>query len=104
MKTIREVLTEGTSFLKESITAAETPFLDAMVLLSYILDISKEVLLASYPDKISTTNEKAFYDILKKRVSNQPVSYLIKKKEFYGLEFYVDENQHLAQILAHHYR
>ena len=92
MKTIREVLTEGTSFLKESITASETPFLDAMILLSYILDISKEVLLASYPEKITTFDENAFYDILKKRVSNQPVSYLIKKKEFYGLQFYVDKN------------
>lgn len=92
MKTIREVLTEGTSILKESVSASETPFLDAVILLSFILDISKEKLLASYPDQISGTDENAYYGILKERVSNQPVSYIIKKKEFYGLNFYVDKN------------
>ena len=92
MKTIREVLAEGTSILKESVTAGETPFLDAIILLSFILGISKEKLLASYPDKINQSNENAYKEILKKRISNQPVSYLIKKKEFYGLNFYVDKN------------
>lgn len=92
MKTIREVLTDGTELLKESQTAAETPFLDAMVLLSFVLGITKEELLASYPDKITKENEDAFNEILIKRISNQPVSYLINKKEFYGLNFYVDKN------------
>ncbi|MCK5154609.1 MAG: peptide chain release factor N(5)-glutamine methyltransferase [Spirochaetales bacterium] len=92
MKTIREVLTEGTSLLKESPESADTPFLDAMVLLSYVLNISKEKLLASYPDKISQSDEDSFFNILKKRMLNQPVSYLTKQKEFYGLKFYVDEN------------
>lgn len=92
MKTIREVLTEGTSILKNSITAGDTPFLDAMILLSFILGISKEELLASYPDKINKSDTDAYNAILQKRISNQPVSYLIKQKEFYGLNFYVDEN------------
>ena len=92
MKTIREVLTEGTLLLKESLSSAETPFLDAMVLLSFILGITKEELLASYPDRITKNNEDAFNEILIKRISNQPVSYLINRKEFYGLNFYVDKN------------
>ncbi len=92
MRRIREVLTEGTSLLKNSDSTLETPFLDAMVLLAFVLNISKEELLASYPDSITKKNEDAFNEILIKRISNQPVSYLINRKEFYGLNFYVDKN------------
>lgn len=92
MKTIREVLTEGTSLLKKSLTAWETPFLDAMVLLAYVLNISKEKLLASYPDNISQTDIDTFKETLKKRISNYPVSYLTHTKEFYDLNFFVDKN------------
>lgn len=92
MKTIREVLTEGTSLIKESVPDLETPFLDALVLLTYTLDISKEKLLASYPDKISTIRHKEYYKLINRRIRNYPVSYLINQKEFYGLPFYVDEN------------
>ena len=92
MKTIREVLAEGTSLLKNSPEASETPFLDALVLLTYVLGISKEKLLASYPDKISRAHYEPFFNLLNKRIENCPVSYLIKKKEFFGLSFYVDEN------------
>ena len=92
MKTIREVLAEGTSLLKNSSAASETPFLDALILLTYVLGISKEKLLASYPDKISESHYNSYCELLNKRSKNYPVSYLIKKKEFFGLSFYVDEN------------
>jgi release factor glutamine methyltransferase len=92
MKTIREVLSDGTSLLKKSVSTSDTPFLDAMILLAFILKISKEELLASYPDKITKSDETLFMDILQKRLSNYPVSYLINRKEFFGLGFYVDEN------------
>ncbi len=92
MNTIREVLEEGASLLQDSARVSETPFLDALILLTYVLGISKEKLLASYPDKISRTHYESYFDLLNKRSKNYPVSYLIKKKEFFGLPFYVDEN------------
>ncbi|MDA3938583.1 MAG: peptide chain release factor N(5)-glutamine methyltransferase [Spirochaetia bacterium] len=92
MKTIREVLTDGTSFLRNSNTANETPFLDVLILLAYTLNISKEVLLASYPDKIEEKDENIFNNFLEKRIYGYPVSYIVNTKEFYGLNFYVDEN------------
>ncbi len=92
MRSIREVLTEGTSLLKESHYTLDTPFLDAVVLLSFILNISKEKLLASYPDLLNESDYKVFINMLKKRINNTPVSYLIGQKEFFGLKFYVDKN------------
>jgi len=92
MNNIREVLAEGTSLLKESKNASETPFLDALLLLSFILKIPKEKLLASYPDLLDASDYTTFIDMVKKRINNTPVSYLINQKEFFGLNFYVDEN------------
>lgn len=92
MKTVREVLEEGTSLLKNAVSSSETPFLDALILLTYVLGISKEKLLASYPDIIVKSCYNSYFDLLKKRAKNYPVSYLTQKKEFFGLTFYVDEN------------
>ncbi len=86
---IRDALTKGSDLLKKN--GNETPFLDASVLLSYLLGISKEKLYASYPDNISDLEYNNFIKLLDKRINGTPVSYIINKKEFYGLEFYVDE-------------
>lgn len=87
MTTVREALIEGTRRLAE----VETPFLDAALLLSHTLGISKEKLLASYPDEIPHSALNEFSNYLTKRLSGYPISYIRKKKEFFGLPFYVDE-------------
>ena len=87
MTTVREALIEGTRRLAE----VETPFLDATLLLSHALGISKEKLLASYPDEVPLSAVNEYSNYLTKRLSGYPVSYIRKKKEFFGLPFYVDE-------------
>ncbi len=87
MTTVREALIEGTRRLAE----VETPFLDATLLLSHALGISKEKLLASYPDEVPMSAVNEYNNYLTKRLSGYPVSYIRKKKEFFGLPFYVDE-------------
>jgi len=87
MTTVREALVEATKRLAE----VETPFLDATLLLAHTLGISKEKLLASYPDEIPLSAANEFNNYLAKRISGYPVSYIRKKKEFFGLPFYVDE-------------
>ncbi len=92
MRTIREALAEGTSLLNKTQNASETPFLDALILLSFILNISKEKLLASYPDLLDNSDYTLFMDMIKKRINDTPVSYLTNQKEFFGLTFYVDKS------------
>jgi len=87
MTTVREALVEGTQRLAN----LETPFLDAALLLSHALGISKEKLLASYPDTIPLSAMNEFNNHVTKRLSGYPISYIRKKKEFFGLPFYVDE-------------
>ena len=67
----------------------DTPMLDATVLLSEALETSKERLLASLPmDEEGLSRFRSFIDL---RCAGLPVSYIRKKKEFFSLEFHVDE-------------
>src|SRR6056297_2696708 len=86
MTTVREALVGGTRRLAN----LETPFLDAALLLSHALGISKEKLLASYPDAIPLSAMHEFNTHVTKRTSGYPRSYIRRKKEFFGLPFDVD--------------
>lgn len=86
MNTVRDALVEAARIL----SSMETPFLDATLLLAHTLGISKEKLLASYPEELSLPAQNEFRGYLKKRLAGYPVSYIRQKKEFLGLPFYVD--------------
>lgn len=87
MNTVREALIEATKLLAD----LETPFLDASLLLAHTLGISREKLLASYPEELPLSAQNEFKAYVSKRLSGYPVSYIRKKKEFFGLPYYVDE-------------
>ncbi len=86
MKTIRDALTYGASFLTDS----ETPFLDASLLLAFVLGMTKEKLFAQYPEPITEEQQALYKKSLEKRKNNIPIAYILKTKEFYGLSFHVD--------------
>jgi len=69
----------------------DTPMLDATVLLSEALGTSKERLLASLPDPMDEEGFSRFRSFIDLRCAGLPVSYIRKKKEFFSLEFHVDE-------------
>ncbi|MGD0726942.1 MAG: peptide chain release factor N(5)-glutamine methyltransferase [Spirochaetia bacterium] len=87
--TVRSLLTQGydTLFFAE----VDTPLLDALVLLAHARGTDKEHLLASLPDSVSAEEEERYRALVDKRCAGTPVSYIRQVKEFYGLEFFVDE-------------
>ena len=70
----------------------QTYKIDSEVLLSSVLKISKENLLLNLNKKINIFNLEKFMSVIKKRKYNEPVAYLLKKKEFWKYEFYVNKN------------
>jgi release factor glutamine methyltransferase len=89
--TFRKALTEASEKLKEAgILFCDSPFLDASVLLSHASGLSREKLLASFPDMIDTELLDEFRRLISMRLSGLPVSYIRRKKEFFGRDFYVD--------------
>ena len=61
--------------------------LEAEVLLSHVLDISRTALL-THPERILTPDQLANYQtLIRRRASCYPLPYLIGRVEFYNLEF-----------------
>ncbi|NMD37211.1 MAG: peptide chain release factor N(5)-glutamine methyltransferase, partial [Christensenellaceae bacterium] len=68
------------------------PKVDTEYILSYILDIDRFNLYLN-KDKLLTENEiKKFEDLINIRKTRKPLQYILKYTNFYGLDFYVDEN------------
>lgn len=69
----------------------ENPRLDAQVLLAHALGTERTWLFAHHDHPLSVEQAEAFTDLVARRIRREPVAYLLGRKEFYGLEFAVDE-------------
>jgi release factor glutamine methyltransferase len=89
--TIREALAEGRRRLTDAPDRAhvETPELDASVLLAEALGTTREKLYAGLPDTVGATVCRRYLRLIKNRVEGLPVSYICRRKEFFGLTFTV---------------
>jgi len=86
--TVRDALNFG--FQEFSKKKIETPYLDASVLLAEALNLTKEKLFSRLPEHLSENELEQYRKFISLRLSSMPVSYIRRKKEFFGLEFYVD--------------
>jgi release factor glutamine methyltransferase len=74
--------------LKE--TGSDSPQLDSAILMAQVLGVSKAWLYA-HPDRQLTPDEIArFEEMVRRRMSHEPVAYLVGFKPFYGLDITVD--------------
>ena len=64
--------------------------IDSEVILSYILKISREKLLIK-EDKICNENITKFKTLISRRLKQEPVAYIITRKEFRSEDFFVDK-------------
>ncbi|MBC2577961.1 peptide chain release factor N(5)-glutamine methyltransferase [Peptostreptococcus russellii] len=90
MKKIREIIAEYTEKLTPYSQSAR---LDVEILLSYVLNIEDKIkLMLNYDKAVDEKSFKEFESLFNKRLNKMPIAYIINKKEFMGIEFYVDEN------------
>jgi release factor glutamine methyltransferase len=70
----------------------ETPQLDSAVLMAHVLGVSKTWLYA-HPQRRLTEKEIVRYEALvRQRICQAPIAYLVGYKSFYGLDITVDRN------------
>jgi release factor glutamine methyltransferase len=91
---IRDLLRWATGRLSDCLQdapagSAETPYLDALVLLSLATAEPIERLMASLRDEIGEQAAARFTRYLDQRCAGLPVSYIRGSKEFYGRDFTV---------------
>lgn len=73
--------------------ARDTSILDAEVLLCYALGETKEYLFAHANDEVSDENlEKLYIRYLDRVKKGEPIAYITGEKEFFGLDFLVNNN------------
>src|SRR5216683_5844550 len=89
MITIRQALEQGILTLTQ--TGQAQARLDAQVLLSHVLNVERSTLYA-YPERTLTPAEEQHYlTLIERRSQGEPVAYLTGHKEFYRLDFLVDQ-------------
>ena len=84
-KTINEVLAFGSKYLKK-LSSNRT---EAEVLLSYVLKKSKTDLYRNVFENIEPSLYIKYKELLKKRLSGEPLSYITGKREFFGIQLCV---------------
>jgi len=84
---IKQALAYGTNFLKSEKNKNST--LDTEILLSSILKIERLELIKKFHDFITENEKKYFLDYLNKRKKNEPISYILEKKEFWDFDFFI---------------
>lgn len=84
--TISELLRQGTERLKDSPSA----LLDAEVILSHVIGEDREYLIRNSGEDVSSAFVDLFVQYVNRVSDGEPVAYITNLKEFYGLDFFVD--------------
>ena len=65
--------------------------LDSQILISEVFKMNKNVLL-NLEEKVSKKKLNNFDYLVRQRINKKPIAYIIKKKEFWKYNFYVDQS------------
>jgi release factor glutamine methyltransferase len=84
-KKIYDALSMGSKFLNR----LESNKLEAEVLLSYVLKKNKTEIYRSILSNIDVSSYAMYKELLKKRISGEPLCYITGNKEFYGIDIKV---------------
>ena len=88
--TIKEAIKRGIEELNKN--EIEEPHLKARMLLENILEKSRQYIIANDEMNLNDEQENKYFCKIEKAIQHIPIEYLINKKEFMGIDFYVDEN------------
>lgn len=88
MTTIRMALQKATQDLAGQ---SPTARLDAEVLLAHVLGFPRATLLAEGSTDLTAAQLQTFGEQIERRAALEPIAYLVGHKEFYGLDFIVDQ-------------
>ena len=85
-----ELLNSGSHKLKKQ--KIKTHRLDSEILLSKVLNKSREQILISLNQNMKNKEVFAFDNLIKRRLEKEPIAYIINEKEFWSKKFQVNKN------------
>ena len=87
---ILELINNGSRQLKNKKIYSHQ--LDSEILLSKVLNKTREELLINLNQKIEPKNIRNFHRLIDRRSSKEPIAYILKTKEFWSRSFFVNSN------------
>ena len=85
--TVKQALDKASARL--SAAGIDTPSLDAGLFLAEVLGTSRARLVLAWDDPLSGDARRRFDCLLERRLSGEPVAYILGRREFFGLDFAV---------------
>lgn len=92
---IQEIIKEANKKLKEN--EIEDPSFIARILLQFILQMDRTELMLKQTQEIEEKRIQEYKEAIQEIIEGKPLQYITKRQEFYGLDFYVDENVLIPQ-------
>ena len=87
---IQTLLNKAYKALENS--SSRSPKLDSEILLSEVINKNRQYLIFNSNEELIKENIKSFDHLLKRRKRGEPIGYLVKKKEFWKQNFYINKN------------
>lgn len=86
--TVLELLNWSTEYLKDH--QVEAPRLNAELLLARSLNLSREGLYVHFHDPLKEWEKEGWEESIRRRVSGEPLQYILEHQEFWSIDFKVD--------------
>lgn len=86
--TLAQALQQAARIL--STNGIEDSYIEARLLLSHTTKLSAAQIYAYREQALTEEQEKTFQEFIERRVSREPTAYIVNRREFYGMDFYVD--------------
>lgn len=93
--TIKQTLEYAIKILKDN--NIEDSNIKAKCLLTYVLAKPKEYLIINSEKELTSEKESEFNKYIEELLNGKPLQYITKRQEFFGIQFYVDENVLIPQ-------
>jgi len=88
---IENAINEAVEILKKNSIASA--ILEARILISFVTKLSKEDIIFKAPQiNLSQEQKEKYFDLIHKRIRRIPLTHLTNNREFFGNNFYVNEN------------
>ncbi len=89
LPTLAEVLARDSRSLQQTLGLdLREARLEAQILLCQALGVSRSYLISHDRDPLTLRDERVYSALLTRRLSGEPIAYIVGHREFYGLEFH----------------
>jgi len=87
---ILDLINSGSQKLKKNQIISNR--LDSEILLAKILNKKREEIIVNSSQKVSDDDINSFNSLISRRLSSEPLAYILNEKEFWSKNFYVNKN------------